>query len=570
MHINIDRGKNKKGKERIRGDCIYMDVKFTFTVHKSSKKEYPFVLDVSLISPTTGHILQKTGKPFNDFKKKIKSKLMALNDAETNSSLSASEAEKIKKERAMWEEKLKRLNTGAPLDELNVHTSAYLQDTSDTTIYEHVDVLVKKLYGNNCDEVCKALSSSSEIGSLHAHSLYNIYQNDFFHTLPSVSAKTLKEKKNALVSFCDALEKPVSNLTDSDIKKAFASLSKTLKKHINTIEKFFEYIGENHAYRGVNPVTRFRQSQKKNDSKHTPPSINHLSAAEDKNLHDLILEQLRDNGMCLAIPLAKGFRMPIDRILNITWKDIIIVGNEVLIQDYREKYTGGTHNYLRPPLQETANFIIARYNYLKEKNTKTQLKNQPLVLIPDKSIKEKKASLSKYFRTLLTSAGVKKRKIDDAINPEDPKSDGGAGYALLCKHYDYVLENICGVELNSGVGYFLRAMRIHDTTTDYYRCLTDETGNHFLQVIMRRDGYAEILIDGAVAKISSVLSEDKSTQTVTVQPENARELTGVLTKQKIFLPAGSDLVVSAENGVRGSARFSSAKESASAEYIKLY
>ena len=76
----------------------------------------------------------------------------------------------------------------------------------------------------------------------------------------------------------------------------------------------------------------------------------------------MILEQLRDNGMCLAIPLSKGFRMPIDRILNITWKDIIIVGNEVLIQDYRKKYTGGTHNYLRPPLQETANFIIARYN----------------------------------------------------------------------------------------------------------------------------------------------------------------------------------------------------------------
>ena len=62
----------------------------------------------------------------------------------------------------------------------------------------------------------------------------------------------------------------------------------------------------------------------------------------------------------------------------------------------------------------------------------------------------------------------------------------------------------------------------------------------------------------------------KSNPTVTVQPENARELTGVLTKKKIFLPAGSDLVISAENGVRGSARFSSAKELAPEEYTMLY
>lgn len=78
--------------------------------------------------------------------------------------------------------------------------------------------------------------------------------------------------------------------------------------------------------------------------------------------------------MNLNEALAKGFRMPIERMIEITWKDVIILGNEVLIQDYREKYTGGTHNYLRPPLRETANFIIARYNHLKEKTRKPNLK----------------------------------------------------------------------------------------------------------------------------------------------------------------------------------------------------
>lgn len=275
--------------------------------------------------------------------------------------------------------------------------------------------------------------------------------------------------------------------------------------------------------------------------------------------------------MVLAIPLVKGFKLPVDCILKLTWKDIIIVGEEVLIQDYREKYTGGTHNYLRPPLREAADFIIARYQYLDKTQPDSRWKQRPLVSIPGKDKSEQKAELSKYFRQMLRAAGVTQKKLKEAIDPKKPKAEGGAGYALLSKHYDYVLRNICGVDLNSGVGHFLRAVRIHDTTTDYYRCLTDETGNHFLEVIMRRDGYADVKIDGTTAKISSVLSDDKSTRTVSILPGNTNELTGVLTKKKIFLPAGSTLVISAQNGIRGSTRFSETEHSIpEANYKVLY
>lgn len=59
--------------------------------------------------------------------------------------------------------------------------------------------------------------------------------------------------------------------------------------------------------------------------------------------------------------------MTMDRILSIKWKDVLIEGNEVRICDYRENYTGGTHNYIRPPTREAADFLIEKYNELYKK-----------------------------------------------------------------------------------------------------------------------------------------------------------------------------------------------------------
>ena len=571
MKINIIRDTNKKGKERIRGETIYMDTKFSFTVHKSSKPNYKYVLVVSIISPATGKIMQMTKKPRNDFEKKTKCRLSDVCDEEIGCNHS-SDLEKLEKEKLRLENKLHRLHTGARLDELNVNASTYLQDANNKTIETHVVSLVKKLYGDHYDEILKELKKSPSTDELSVRTLYDMYQNDFFRTLPAVTPKVLKEKKAALVAFCNAIEKTISHLTDNDIKNALESLNKSHRKHTNTIEKFFSYIGNQKTYRGVNPITRYKNNtQTKNKGKHSPPSSNHLTQSEDKELHNFIVSQLELDDRCLAIPLAKGYKMPINRIIRSTWDDVIIIGDEVLIREYQDKFAGGTNNYLRPPLRETANFIIARYQYLKKTKSKIQLKKCPLVPLQGKSETEKKAELSKYFRETLQSVGVTRKKLTESINPENPKAGGGAGYALLSNHYEYVLQEVCGVDLNSGVGYFLRAMRIHDTTTDYYRCLTDETGNHFLEIIMRRDGYAEIKIDGNPATIKSTLSEDKTTRLANILPCNANEITGVLTRKKLFLPAGSDLILSAENGIRGAARLTEKEDvSPEADYIVLY
>lgn len=195
MKINIKRV-DKGNNEKISGDTVYNDTKFTFTIHGASKENYKHVLVVSVISPTTGHILQFTGKPRNDFEKKIKARLSDVRTKETScEKLSTYEAEALKKERLRLEEKLHRLSSGARLDELNVCASAYLQNTETKIIEKHVETLVKKLYGDNCDEILKAFNQSPEVGELSARVLYDMYQNAFFRTLPAVSPKVLKEKR---------------------------------------------------------------------------------------------------------------------------------------------------------------------------------------------------------------------------------------------------------------------------------------------------------------------------------------------------------------------------------------
>ncbi|MGM9602428.1 MAG: hypothetical protein ACI3W5_12720 [Faecousia sp.] len=576
MQIQIKHNQDKKGKDRIRGDCVYMDTKFIFTIHAATKREYKFVLTVNLISPATGNILQKTGKPRNDFKKKLDAKFLDLAKKEEAPNLSPDDVEKLAKERKLLEEKRNRFNAGLSLDELNATASAYLHDTTKTTIEKHVKSLVQKLYGDNRDDIFKCLNLADGMGELHARTAYDMFQNDFFRFLRAVSRQVLSEKKNALKRFCNSLEKPISSLTDADIRKAIVGLTATDRKHLRMIEKFFDFAGKSRAYNGVNPVTRCRTNNnfpgKDSNGSHSSEMIlTHLSPSVDRKLHDLINEQLETDDMCLAIPLAKGFRMPIARILEITWKDVIIIDNEVLIQDYNKTYAGGTHNYLRPPLRETANFIIARYHFLLKKENKSQLKTMPLVSIPGETVAKKKAALSKYFRTMLQDAGISAGQISTAVDPNNPKAAGGAGYTLLCKHYDHTLKDVCGVDLDSGVGCFLRSLRIHDTTTDYYRCLSDKTGNHFLEVITRRDGYREILLDGHPAKISSKLNDDKTVRTTTVASGGPKLITGVLTRKKIFLPAGSKLVFSAGEGVRGTVCFTTEHdEEMSAEYTPLY
>jgi hypothetical protein len=376
-----------------------------------------------------------------------------------------------------------------------------------------------------------------------------MYERDFFLARKKTTAKVLKQNQNALRTLCDWLdEKPIQELGDADFKRIEGMIAGDKRKKLRLLEGFFDYCGEAGIYRGANPVTVFFDRNKSKRAAGKGPyraRSTHLDLESEKRLHDLIADNL-ESDLALAIPLVKGFRMTMARVLEITWKDIEIDDHVVLIHDHKENLTGGTHNYTAPPTKETADFLSQKHALLAQKFKTRQLVKMPVVPV-EGGKKEKIAILTKHFRQMLRDAGVSADEISRAADPHNPKAAGGGGYSLLCSHYDYVLQERCGVDLDSGVGCYLRGLRIHDTTSDYYRSLSDGTGAHYLQMIMNRDD-----IWSAAEGPKRITSREEGASKVIMVPSGPPGTrTRVNSNKRIFLPAGSTLMVRSPTGVEG-------------------
>jgi len=121
------------------------------------------------------------------------------------------------------------------------------------------------------------------------------------------------------------------------------------------------------------------------------------------------------------------------------------------------------------------------------------------------------------------------------------------------KHYDYVLTERCDVVLDSGVGCYLRGIRIHDTTNDYYRSFSDPTGNRFLQTIMDRDDcFREV--PAQPPEITEQYTNGQQELVFPVGPPETRS--GVITKEPIFIPKGTIITIGSPCGINGNVSFS--------------
>ena len=182
---------------------------------------------------------------------------------------------------------------------------------------------------------------------------------------------------------------------------------------------------------------------------------------------------------------------------------------------------------------------------------------------------QKKAKLTSHIRNTLLEAGVPEELLRKATNQDNPKEAGGAGFNLLKKHYEYSLQEQGGVKLSSGLGFYMRGRRIHDTTTDYYRCLSDQTGDHVLQVIMRR-----INVGAEAPKktaVSSVLLNEEGKREINVPAAGHDIKTGVITKKTVFIPKGTEIYFSSPNGVEGTVSFHrQAKSKETMEFKNIY
>lgn len=506
------------------GEIIYRDVKFIYRVCICNRPPYAYLLKVSLISPVTGKI------------HKSKKKLSAYNRRHKEEGESPPMRSKRSSEYA------------------NAYKEAYLMTCDEKTVISKVKKIIPHLYADFQDEILGALR---ETGSdIHPRTAYEMMQREFFSSRPAVTEKTLRENRNIVKNFCDLIDhRTISELSDADIKNAVSATKGKRNKKLRLIEDFFEFCGENKLYSGQNPISVYLEHNKIKHASSVkglyPSNSNTISRDCEEKLHHIINESISED-LALSIPLVKGFKISIERLLSITWSEVLIEGNNVRILEFLPKLTGGTHNYTRPPLRETADFLLVKYRLLLEKHSEERLKKMLVVPVPGKTITEKKAALSKLFRTTLLAAGVPQSDIKQAARPGEVKSAGGAAYKLLSKHYDFVLQDRCEVDLDSGVGCYLRGIRIHDTTNDYYRSFSDSTGDHFLQTIMDRDN---LFCEGSSENTDITEQMVDGRQEIFVPPVSPRAKTQVLSKDLIFLPKETQITVSSPCGIEGNISF---------------
>jgi len=505
------------------GEGIYKDVKFRFYIYDCKKHGYNKKLIITLISPGTQKILQSTKK-----QKKL----------ESAGKITAEDNEKLKK--------------GQSLEKLNAEASAYLKKKeaqNKQIVRQVVEKKVEKLFADNQDDLFKDLSISKDVRNLHTRTIFEMYQNDFFAHLALVNKNTLRAKKKRLEGACNHLNHvPMGEITARDVKCAADKLPKSKRDEtINLLDEFFRYCGEIGVYPGVNPVAEYKSSQKKKSTDRSKTGSLYteystcLDVTIEKILHDMISKDL-DNDLSLAVPLVKGFRMPMRRLLELTWADIQIDEDGVRISDYHDTYTGGTYNYTRPPLRETADFIKIKFGALCERCSLSTLRKRHVIDMGDIPEKKRQAVLTKYIRDTLLEAGVSVADLQQvAMQSTDPKAPGGSGHKLLCQHYDHVLQTRCGVNLDSGLGHFLRGIRIYDTTNDFYRSLRDATGNDILQEIMARDNLFVSVDKSQHYELTSRTLENGREITAPPAPPGAR--TAISTKKHILVPKGSLIVI---------------------------
>lgn len=239
MKIHITETKTSASKQRLHGECVYLDTKFTFAVHSAfTSKDYSHVLHLAIISPSTNKILQMSGRKKKAYIKKQQEKLARLESSLKTLDPNSTEYQTKSKQKEVTTQLLADLNSGKRLDALNCQQEVYLQKSDERTIRKAVNQAVPQLFGNFQNEISVGLKQAGSTENLHTLTAFTLHADD-----------------------------------------------------------------------------------------------------------------------SLAIPLVKGCRMSMDRLLEITWGELQINGDQIQIPEFKDNFTGATLNYIHPPLGETAYFL---------------------------------------------------------------------------------------------------------------------------------------------------------------------------------------------------------------------
>lgn len=361
---------------------------------------------------------------------------------------------------------------------------------TDKAIKKEAIKCAEQLYAEHETTLLRKLKERPEIGSIDSNLMYLRYIDDYMRTQNKATEATQKEKRRILKNACVFLNtKPISKLTDKDIGKLLAN--KTFNTRKNLIRDFFEYCRNKGAYPGVNPIIKYLDSHNtrvlKRSKRTYPSTLSHIPLENEIALHNLIVEHIDDNEI-MALILVKCANLSLTDACKMRWSDIDEVSGHYIIKGQKNN-TGSFHRLDRPILYEGSVLIALRKERLRKKRNSRKPFEQTRVV----PLKKKKGSnpisrVTVYIRNMLIQAGLKPSDIS-AIDT-NTRQKGGTGVILLHKHYEYVLRERCGMDLDSPEGRFMRGLVPGDTTNKYYRSLSDRySGIPYFLTIVRRDDF---------------------------------------------------------------------------------
>lgn len=459
------------GRKKFHGECFYAGVLFKFSGCELKSEKYFAKVTVRIISPDTGKTLQVAGK-------QRRAIMERLNEHEKQA-----------------------LEAGKQVEKLNASTEVYLPLDDLGDIEERINDAVIRLYEKHQATLATMLKQDAVY--LHLYSLFQLYQRDFLASLHIKSKKGYSSKRDTLKDICARLDDmEVEKITVNVLKERFRDEPKKLKAPFGLAESFLNFCHRKGAFYGDNPFSLWKDEMEKRSASVHPDSAARRAAkcrkidfSKEKSIYDERVKSI-EGSYSLLFPLAAYAHLTIEEIIALKWSDILVedLENErtVIIRNIKPEYTGGVHDFSRPPLPAGKQLILMKRDLLSKEYSESELMELYLVHQPGepkKAISETKAS--EELRTCLKKAKVHFSEAfvigKSGVEKEAYSYNGQAIIQLLHDHYASILEEQCGVDLSSGLGHFLRGELIKDTTTSFYTSLTGEDGKFLLEAILRRD-----------------------------------------------------------------------------------
>jgi len=556
---------NKEELKRLSGVENIHGVLFPYRVSAAptNKALYSSVLNVYISDPESGHRMQ-------NIQKRNRARAVLQLEIDNKASLGPL----VEELAADTKKKIDSIDSGKT--RFDIFASRYLkpEESNAATVKKYAHECASALYAKYELELLRKLKEKPEIGRHNSNQLYIRYHRDFFLSRKGVTSATQKNYESTLNAACTFLmEKPFVEVDDKDVARLFKDNRFVQMK--NMICEFFDYCQDRGAYSGSNPIKNYLDKnvlgKPKNNKSLYAQEISHLPFDIEKRLHELIAEHINDREI-MAVILAKGFGMSLSEIMDLRWDRIFVIDNHVVIYSRKDRNSGSLHDFTRPVLKESSDFIIQIRNREIEKyGTEDDIKGRKVVPIRIRRSSgldteaDIKARLSKYVRNILIEAGLTPEWINTSIGTT--RAPGGSGLALLHKHYNYVLTERCGIDLDSPEGKYLRGLIPEGTTHGYYRSMNDSvSGIPFFLIVMRRDDCFSEKHE-VIPQVEIVTKED--TSEIKIPAYGPGQRTNVSIK-KIFIPAGTRITIRAAYGIEGEVRFSETERDDNLPIEELY